>query len=91
MSNKKLQQIIEYFEYEEGYDKDEIIIDILHEIKELNDYSADEIELKWDNKHLMNLEDFADEYYNKIIKGVCNVIKSYQEENKYNIIDKIFG
>ena len=78
--NNKLQEIIDYFQLGEGYDKHEIITDILGEIKELKNYSADEIELKWDKEHLMVLNDFVNEFYHKLIEGVCNVIKSFKDE-----------
>lgn len=73
-----LQEIIDFFEQEEGYDKDEIICEILHEIKGLKGYDADEIDLKWDKEELMVLYDFVDEFYSKLINKVCNVIKSFQ-------------
>jgi len=81
MSNKKLQQIIDFFELEEGYSKNEIISDILGEIKGLKNYDADEIELKWDKEHLMILDDFVNEFYYKLIEGVCNVLKSFKDGN----------
>lgn len=76
----KLQEIIEFFELEEGYDKDEIIRDILFEIKELKGNYSDEIILMWDEEELMVLCDFIDRFYSKIIEKMCNVIKSYQKE-----------
>jgi len=77
--NNKLQEIINYFQLGEGYDKHEIITDILGEIKELRNYSADEIGLEWDKEHLMILDDFVNEFYNLIIKNVCNVLKSFKD------------
>ena len=77
--NNKLQEIINYFQLGEGYDKHEIITDILGEIKELKNYSADEIGLEWDKEHLMILDDFVNEFYNKLIKNVCNVLKSFKD------------
>ena len=77
--NNKLQEIINYFQLGEGYDKHEIITDILGEIKELKNYSADEIGLEWDKEHLMILDDFVNEFYNLIIKNVCNVLKSFKD------------
>jgi len=75
----KLKSIINYFELEEGYDKEEIITDMIDEIKELKGYSADEIGLIWDDEELMTLEDFVNKFYDKIIKGVCNVVKSFDK------------
>jgi len=36
----KLQEVIDFFELGEGYDKDEIIADILGEMKELKGYGG---------------------------------------------------
>ena len=80
MSNNKLQQIINFFELEEGYSKNDIISDILKEIKGLKNYDADEIGLEWDGEHLMTLNDFVNEFYYKLIEGVCNVIESFKKE-----------
>jgi len=80
MSNKKLQQIIDFFELEEGYNKNEIISDMIGEIKGLKGYSSDEIRLEWDGEHLMTLDDFVNEFYYKLIEGVCNVIESFKKE-----------
>ena len=77
--NNKLQEIIDYFQLNEGYDKHEIITDILGEIKELKNYSADEIELEWDKEYLMVLDDFVNEFYHKLIENVCNVLKSFKD------------
>lgn len=76
----KLKEIIDFFEFEEGYDKDEVILDILTEIKELRGIYADEIGLEWEGEILMILDDFVKNFYEKVIEKVCNVIKSYQNE-----------
>jgi len=77
--NNKLQEVIDYFQLGEGYDKHEIITDILGEIKELKNYSADEIGLEWDKEHLMILDDFVNEFYHKLIENVCKVLKSFKD------------
>ena len=77
--NNKLQEVIDYFQLRKGYDKHEIITDILGEIKELKNYSADEIGLEWDKEHLMILDDFVNKFYNLIIENVCNVLKSFKD------------
>ena len=78
----KLQEIIDFFELEEGYDKSEIIADMLDEIEEIKGYFSDEIGLVWDDKELMVLSDFVDKFYSKIIEKICNVIKTFQDETK---------
>ena len=80
MSKKKLQEIIDYFEEPAGYDPEEVIADMIAEIEGLKGNAPDEIGLEWDGEHLMVLEDFAREFYNKIIRSVCNVIKSFKDE-----------
>ncbi|HBC94363.1 MAG TPA: hypothetical protein DCZ10_16055 [Pelotomaculum sp.] len=76
--NTKLREIIDFFEQEQGYDKDEVISEILGEIKGLKGYDADEIGLEWDGEEIMILDDFVQEFYAKLIEKVCNVIKSFK-------------
>ncbi|MOA65448.1 hypothetical protein D3C78_1918340 [compost metagenome] len=52
----------------------------MSEIKEINGYSSDEVGLEWDGKTLMVLDDFANVFYDKLINLVCNVIRSFEEE-----------
>lgn len=80
MSKKKIDEIIEFFKSEEGYDKEEIITEAIENIKELKGNAADEISLNWDDEDLMTLDEFADQFYNKIINGVCNVLESFKNE-----------
>lgn len=75
----KFKEIIDFFELGEGYNKQEIISDMIDEIKDLKGYAPDEIGLEWDGKTLMVLDDFANDFYEKVIEGVCNVIKSFKE------------
>jgi hypothetical protein len=78
----KLQEIIDFFEFEEGYDMNEVINDILGEIEGLKGYAADEIGLEWDGEDLMVLQDFVEEFYSKLIEKVCNVIKSFNSDDE---------
>ena len=78
--NNKLQEIIDYFELEEGYNKDEIISDILNKIKEIDNHDVEEIILEWDGNYLTDLDEFTNQFYNQIIIGVCNVIKRFQNK-----------
>jgi len=81
MMLEKLQEIINFLKADnEGYDRDEIIHDILCEIEELKGYDSDEISLEWDSKVLMILCSFTDEFFDKIIEKVCNVLESYRIE-----------
>lgn len=76
----KLQEVIDFFELEEGYDKDSLITECICKIKEIEGYNADEIGLELDGKTLMVLQDFAEEFYREIIEGVCNVLESFKYE-----------
>ena len=78
--NKLLDEIKDYFELEEGWDSNEVINDFISEISWLEGNSPDEIGLEWDGEFLMTLDDFAKKFYDKIIKGVCNVLESYKED-----------
>ena len=79
-TDRKLQEIIGFFESEDGYEKDEVISDILEDIKELRPYFADEIILHANDTDLIALDDFAKKFYDEVIKGVCNVIKSFRSD-----------
>lgn len=81
----KLQEIIDYFECGDGYDKNEVIMDVIGEIKPLDKYVADEIALKWDGKTLMGLDAFATEFYDRLIARVCNVVRSFESEDSINL------
>ncbi|MFA1821178.1 hypothetical protein ACDX78_13560 [Virgibacillus oceani] len=77
--NDRIEEIVEFLRDGEGYDKNEVIVDILGEIKGLNDYHADEITLDWDSEELMILSDFVDEFYNKLTEKFCNAISSFKD------------
>ena len=75
-----LQEIIDYFEDPVCYDPEEVRSDMIAEIEGLKGNAPDEIGLERDGECLMILDDFTREFYNKVISGLCNVLKSYQEE-----------
>lgn len=80
--NKKMKNLIDFFEDVEGYryNKNEIIMDIIGEIESLNGYRPDEIGLERDGEILTTLDDFADEFYEKVINVVRNIIKSFNDD-----------
>lgn len=81
--DEKLQEIIDFFELEgESWGKEEVMREYANEFKELQGNALDEIGLEWDGENLMILDDFVDKYFNKVIEGVCNVIKSFQSDSK---------
>ena len=76
---KVCQELIDFFENEEGWDKDELLTDYVYDIlkkagSEL--LHADELTINDDEKDVMVLSDFVDALFAKIIEGVCNVIKT---------------
>lgn len=77
--NNRLQQIVDFFENDGTWDKDEILADMISGINEVRGYATDEIGLEWDGQQLMVLEDFVEQLYQRLIKGVCNVITSFKE------------
>ncbi|MCF8018320.1 MAG: hypothetical protein K9L62_02855 [Vallitaleaceae bacterium] len=82
----RLQEIIDFFELEgESWGKDEVMREYANEIKELQGNALDEVGLEWDGENLMILDDFVAQYFNKVIEGVCNVIKSFKEEKKEGV------
>lgn len=80
----KLQEIIDFFELEgASWDSDSLMREYAYEIKELKNNALDEIGLEHDGKILMVLDDFVEEYFNRIIDGVCSVIRSFQGNSHY--------
>lgn len=81
---KVCQELIDYFEFQEDWDKEEILSKYCASILKRNDcfgvndspLDPDEISLSWkDELDLpITLQDFANELFNEIIQGVCNVI-----------------
>jgi hypothetical protein len=89
LEKQVLNEIIEYFEEQEGYDMDEVITDIVHETGLLRDWedtdnptdiSIDECSINHgeDECYVCDLEEFIDEYTDKLLEIVVNVIKSYK-------------
>lgn len=77
-TSDKLQEIIDFFQDGEGYDKNDVITDIAGEIEEIKGMATDEIGLEWGGEDLMLLEDFTQQFYEKLIGKVCNVIRSFR-------------
>ncbi|MDD3123748.1 MAG: hypothetical protein PHC62_09620 [Candidatus Izemoplasmatales bacterium] len=75
---KVCQELINFFELEEGWDKNDLLYDFSKEILYENGTicSFDEVVISDGEKEIMVLEDFVYKLYDKIIKGVCNVIET---------------
>ena len=74
--NDTLHELVRFFEMQEGYDKNDIIAEIMDS---LEIYESEDIELLYGEESLGSLYDFTNEFYSKVIKGVCNVIKGTEE------------
>lgn len=71
-----------FFKQGEGWSLDELIKDSVHKTK-LVDVSLDEIWVDGKQKgeeYGCDLEAFLKSYTKVILKGVCNVLKSFEEE-----------
>lgn len=81
---KVCQDLVDYFELQEGWDKEELLSNYCagilkkHDCVGVTDVPLDpeEIALNWgDDLNLpLTLQDFANELFDEIIQGVCNVI-----------------
>lgn len=79
------RELISFFENEEGWDKGELLQEYVEEIFKKHGIencgsviSPDEVEVVWDGsaRFPMTAKDFAIELFDKIISGVCNVIRT---------------
>lgn len=75
---KVCKELIDFFENREGWDKEELLSDYVSQIlsEAGSNHSADELLISDCEKDVMILSDFADLLFEKIIEGVCNVIKT---------------
>ena len=87
-NRKTLIAVKNYLKNEEGYDLDEVILDIVSETnmlkaKEMGDatLSLDECSINWGDDEVCVLEDFINDYTNKFIDKICNVLDSFVGEN----------
>ncbi|WP_283695790.1 hypothetical protein [Clostridium perfringens] len=88
-ANKKTLMVVKnYLKNEEGYDLDEVISDIVSETnmlkaKEMGDntLSIDECSINWGDDEICVLEDFINDYTNKFIDKICNVLDSFVGED----------
>lgn len=84
-ANKKtLMAVKRYLEQPEGYEMDEVISDLVYETKMLKVesmgdkfISPDECDIQWGDELVCNLEDFINEFSEKFIENICNVLNSF--------------
>lgn len=84
----KLDEIIDYFELREGYDMNEVVVDIVdeinllkHEIMGENTICMDECAIVWgEDDYICELDVFVKKYTDKLLEKVVNVVKSFKEK-----------
>ncbi|MFH0334739.1 hypothetical protein [Clostridium perfringens] len=85
-ANKEtLMTVKNYLQDREGYDLEEVISDIVSETglleMEGNTLSLNECSINWGDDEVCVLEDFINDYTNKFINKICNVLDSFVGEN----------
>lgn len=74
------KELIDFFKSSEGWDKQGLIDEFIEEVltKDLGIYDTDITFVTCDNRSedVFILEDFAKNFFNRVIEGVCNVIKT---------------
>lgn len=74
------KELIDFFEKEEGWDKQDLIGDIIEEVLakdlEIKDTNITFVTCDNRNEDVFMLEDFAEKFFDRVIDGVCNVIKT---------------
>lgn len=85
---KAYKELVDFFENQEGWDKQEIISLMTEKtMEELNcvmplqtrdPIAPDEVILYWgdDDPLPATLQDFAEVFFDKVIEGVCNAIRT---------------
>lgn len=76
---KVCKELIEFFQDGESWDKEGVLCEAVSEILKKNGsetIAADELGITDGDKEIMVLSDFAEALFDKILEGVCNVIKT---------------
>lgn len=87
-ANKKtLMAVKQFLEYEEGWDKKEIISELARATKllrhsEMGEHTLalDECVVEWDDFDICTLDDFVCRYTDLLIEKFCNVLESFVGE-----------
>jgi len=94
MDNNTLEVLASVIREQEGWDLNELICDLLGETgmmksevgKEFT-VNADECSIVWgdieDGEDLCNASDLINDYTRRLLKGVCNVIESFKNQECY--------
>ena len=74
------KELIDFFNNSEGWDKQEIIDDIIEKVlkEDLEIRDTNINFLTSDNRYdeVIQLDSFAEYFFDRVIEGVCNVIKT---------------
>ena len=74
------KELIDFFKSEEGWDKQEIIDEfierVLSEDLRIDDTNITFVTCDNRNDDVFMLEDFARYFFDRVIEGVCNIIKT---------------
>ena len=74
------KELIDFFKNEEGWDKEGLIFEyiekVLSEDLGIKDTNITFITCDNRNDDVFMLEEFAEHFFNRVIEGVCNVIKT---------------
>ena len=73
-----IEEILRFFEYEEGWNKNELIHDTINEI--IKGVSADELTINTEETPLIAFDHFIDQFYDKLVDKFCKVLASFKEE-----------
>lgn len=76
---KVCKELIEFFRDGERWDKEGVLFETVSEILKKNGsktIAADELSINDGGHEIMVLSDFAEALFDKILEGVCNVIKT---------------
>ena len=77
---QECKELIDFFNNSEGWDKqgliDEFIEKVLSEDLKIEDTNITFVTCDNRNEDVFMLEDFAEHFFDRVIEGVCNVIKT---------------
>ena len=84
-ANKKtLLAVKSYLQNHEGYDFKEVVSDMISELEILKTdsmgdtlLSMDDCTVTFDGDYVCDLEEFVDDFSNKFIEQICNVLDSF--------------
>lgn len=74
------KELIDFFNNSEGWDKDDLIFEYMEKVLsgdlKIEDTNITFVTCDNRNEDVFMLEDFAKHFFDRVIEGVCNVIKT---------------